>query len=360
MKAPAYVIIPIVALLLLSGCSTPNQPDEQTEKSYVFGGPAQGTSYMIKYHGAGLSDYQTAVDSILEVIDQSLSTYVAESTVSRFNRQDELVTNDPHFIKMLFDSKDIRDISGGAFNPAVMPLVKAWGFGPDGPQNRVDSASVDSLLMLIEWNFDVAFSNETKQGAGRSSTIEITKNAPVELDFNGIAQGYTVDVIFDFLVSRGIDDLMVEVGGELRAGGVSTSGKPWTIGIDQPDEYSERGSQAVLSLSDKAVATSGSYRKFYEQDGEKLSHTINPVTGYPVSHQLLSATVVAPTALEADAYATVFMVLGTKKSQVFLQSDAGKKLDAYLIFIDEQGKLKTFISPGLQKVLSEADSDTAS
>lgn len=358
MRAQSRFIWSIGILLFIVSCTPQEQSEHGIEKSYVFGGPAQGTSYMVKYHGKGLTDYQSEVDSILLVIDQSLSTYVEQSTVSRFNRQNELVTNDQHFIKMVFDSKEIRDLSGGAFDPAVMPLVRAWGFGPEGPQNKVDSVAVDSLLKLIDWNFDVVFSNETKSGANRSSTIEITKNAPVEFDFNGIAQGYTVDVIFDFLVSRGVEDLMVEVGGEIRARGLSTTEDPWTIGIDQPDEYSQRGSQAVLSLIDRAVATSGSYRKFYERDGEKFSHTIDPTTGYPVSHQLLSATVVAPTALKADAYATVFMVLGPEKSQTFLASDAGSELDAYLIYTGDDGNLKTFTSVGLKEILSEKEDDS--
>lgn len=357
MRAPSRFFWSIGILLFITSCTTQDKQGDESEKSYVFGGPAQGTTYMVKYYGKGLVDYQSAVDSIFEVIDASLSTYVETSTISTFNRQNELVTNDPHFIKMLFDSKEIRDLSGGAFDPAVMPLVRAWGFGPEGPQNKVDSAQVDSLLGLIGWNFDVAFSNETKMSSERSTTISITKNAPVELDFNGIAKGYTSDVIFEFLVSRGIQDLMVEVGGEIRAKGLSTSGEPWAIGIDQPDEYSERGSQGVLSLIDKAVATSGSYRKYYEQDGERLSHTIDPTTGRPVSHQLLSATVVAPTALKADAYATVFMVLGPEKSQDFLASDAGSELEAYLIYIDESGKLKTFTSEGLKRILSETADD---
>ena len=337
---------------IFSACNNGNNKSKAQDQVYVFGGPAQGTTYVVKYHGAGLDDVQESVDSILAVIDQSLSTYIEQSTISRFNRQDEIVTNDEHFIRMVFESKDIRDLSGGAFEPAVMPLVRAWGFGPEGPRPEQE-VPVDSLLTLVDWDFEVKISNQTDAGNHRSTTLEILKNKPVELDFNGIAQGYSVDVVFEFLKSRGIQNMLVEIGGETRASGVNDQGNPWLIGIDQPDETSERGSQARLKLMDKAVATSGNYRKYYERDGKKYSHTIDPVSGYPVSHQLLSATVVASNAALADAVATVFMVYGPDKSIEFLKSEKGENLEAYLIFYNESGELETYISDGLTELLEE-------
>ncbi len=339
-------------IFTVSACNNGNHQSDATELSYEFGGPAQGTTYMVKYYGASLEDHQNSVDSILKVIDQSLSTYVDLSTISRFNRQDEIVTNDEHFIRMVFESKDLRDLSGGAFEPAVMPLVRAWGFGPEGPQPDHE-VNVDSLLPLVDWDFEVKVSNQSDAGSHRSTTMEIVKNKPIELDFNGIAQGYTVDIVFEFLKSKGIENLMVEVGGEMRAAGLNEQGNPWLIGIDQPNESSERGTQATLRLINKAVATSGNYRKFYEKDGNRYSHTIDPVSGYPVSHQLLSATVVASSCALADAFATIFMVYGPEKSIAFINSEKGKNLEVYLIYYNEMGEMETFISKGLREVLEE-------
>lgn len=343
----------LLSFLIVGFSSCVNHSGSDTdEKIYVFGGPAQGTTYRVKYHGANLADHQESIDSILEVIDLSLSTYVESSTISRFNRQRELVTNDPHFVRMLFDAKDLRDMSEGAFEPAVMPLVKAWGFGPDGPQLE-DSVNVDSLLKLVNWDFELKISNQAEAGSDRLTTVEIVKNRPVEFDFNGVAQGYTVDVVVEFLNRRGVKNLMVEIGGEVRAVGVNETGDPWLIGIDQPNENGERGSQARLKLENQSVATSGNYRKFYEKDGKRLSHTINPKTGRPVSHQLLSATVVASTCAMADAFATVFMVYGPEKSMAFLESDKANGLEAYLIYHDDSGELKTFMSEGLKGQIEE-------
>lgn len=346
------VFIPL--FIGLMACSPDGQHSSKADKSYVFGGPAQGTSYMVKYHGPGLEDYQQSVDSILEVIDLSLSTYVEHSTISEFNRQMEFETSDPHFVKMVFDSKEFRELSKGAFEPTVMPLVRAWGFGY-GAKDRPNptDAELDSLMQLITWDFEMKISNETSGANGRKTTMTLLKRAPVEFDFNGIAQGYTVDVIMEFLKNKGVEDALVEVGGEVRASGVNEGGDPWMIGIDQPDEHAERGSQAHLQLKNRAVATSGNYRKFYERDGKKLSHTIDPRTGRPVDHQLLSVTVIANTCTMADAMATVFMVMGPEKSRTFLQSEKGKGMDAYLVYTDAGGKLLTYRTPGLETLLDE-------
>ncbi len=350
MLKKAVSVFFLMTLLVAQGCNESSKP-KQDEKSFVLRGEAQGTSYLIKYRGAGLADYQQSVDSIFGVIDQSLSTYVEQSTISKFNRQDKTVTNDEHFIRMLFESKDIRDITEGAFDPAVMPLVKAWGFGPDGPQLQED-VPVDSLLEMVHWDFEVKISNQT-EAAGRSQTLQLIKNKPVEFDFNAIGKGYTVDVIFDFLVSKGAENLLVEIGGEVRARGTNDKNEQWLVGIDQPDEFSERGTQALLRVNNRGVATSGSYRKYYEKEGKRYSHTIDPKTGYPVTHSLLSVTVTASTCAHADAFATAFMVLGPEASIAFLQSDKGQGLAAYLIFEDENGVLQTYVTLGLQEQLSE-------
>lgn len=347
-----FLVLGIALLgIIISSCQ-PAPEEGLVEKSYEFGGPAQGTSYVVKYHGAGLDDYQQSVDSILKVIDLSLSTYVENSTISKFNRQNELVTRDQHFIRMMFDARDIREMSDGAFEPAVFPLVKAWGFGPEGA-SIVDSQNIDSLLQLVNWDFDVQISNQSESNNIRTTTLTLVKNKPVSFDFNGIAQGYTVDVIVEFLRNKGVKNLLVEVGGEVRGLGLNERGDSWKIGVDRPGEHDERGSQAHLKLKNRAVATSGSYRKYYEDEGKRYSHTIDPKTGYPVIHQLLSTTVMASSAALADAFATVFMVYGPEKSIEFLSSERGESLDAYLIFMDEEGQLQTYMTVGLEALLEE-------
>lgn len=352
MQRLLFLLSGLIFLGFFSACQSDTKTDAEY-KIYEFGGPAQGTSYVVKYHGAGLNDYQESVDSILKVIDQSLSTYIDQSTISEFNREQEIVTRDQHFIRMVFDSRDIRDMSNGAFDPAVMPLVKAWGFGPEGPQVSAD-VNLDSLLNLVDWDFEVKLSSRS-EGAlpDRETTMEIIKKKPVSFDFNGIAQGYTVDVIWEFLRQKGIEDMLIEIGGELRASGVNERGSSWAIGIDDPLADTARGSQAIVLLDNKSVATSGNYRKFYEKDGKRYAHTIDPQTGIPVTHQLLSATVVASSAALADAFATVFMVYGPEKSMQFFEENPDSGMDAYLIYHDESGAIQTWMTEGFSAMLRQ-------
>jgi thiamine biosynthesis lipoprotein len=343
-KYPVFGLITI----LLFACE-PASKNEKVEQFALYG-EAQGTTFNIRYQGAGAANYQQAVDSILKVIDQSLSNWVGNSTISLFNKQNELTTNDEHFIRMMLESKSIYQISKGAFDTAVMPLVKAWGFGPEGPAVKNDQ-NIDSLLLLVNWDFDM---NMTDDGSGKT-VVQFVKNSPVQFDFNAIAQGYSVDVIFEFLKSHGIVDMMVEIGGEVRAMGKNDKGELWRIGIDKPVDEAERTLQAVAEINNKAIATSGNYRKFYEKDGQRYAHTINPKTGYPVQHNLLSATVLAETCANADAYATVFMVLGLEESLTFLQNHPELNLEAYFIHSDADGTLQTHFTEGMKGIVKELE-----
>jgi len=340
---------PVIGLLALLFSCQPSSESNKTEQ-IVLQGEAQGTTFNIRYQGAGVANYQQSVDSILKVIDQSLSNWVSNSTISLFNKQNELTTNDEHFIRMMLESKSIYQVSNGAFDPAVMPLVKAWGFGPDGPAVK-SNQNIDSLLLLVNWDFEMTM---TDNGAGKT-IVQIIKNSPVQFDFNAIAQGYSVDVVFDFLKSRGVKDMMVEIGGEVRATGVNDKGEKWRIGIDKPVEEGDRVLQAVAEIDNKAIATSGNYRKFYEKDGQRYAHTINPKTGYPVQHNLLSATVLAETCATADAYATVFMVLGLEESLTFLQNHPELNLEAYFIHSDADGTLQSHFTEGMKGIVKELE-----
>jgi FAD:protein FMN transferase len=343
-KYPVFGLI----ILLFVACE-PASKNTRAEL-IVLSGEAQGTTFNIRYHGAGAVNYQQAVDSILKVIDQSLSNWVGNSTISLFNKQNELTTNDEHFIRMMLESKSIYQVSNGAFDPAVMPLVKAWGFGPEGPAVKANQ-NIDSLLLLVNWDFDMTMTND---GSGKT-VVQFVKNSPVQFDFNAIAQGYSVDVVFEFLRNNGVKDMMVEIGGEVRAMGKNDKGELWRIGIDKPVEEAERTLQAIAEINNKAIATSGNYRKFYEKDGQRYAHTINPKTGYPVQHNLLSATVLAETCANADAYATVFMVLGLEESLAFLQNHPELNLEAYFINSDADGNLKTHFTEGMKSIVKELE-----
>lgn len=313
-------------------------------------GHAQGTTFMIKYISADSADVSKEVQRIFDEMDRQLSTYVENSVINEFNKTEStyrgLGFNDNSFANVFRQSKIIHDITEGAFNPAVMPLVKYWGFSAEAlVPDKIDSMKVDSLLQYI--SFD-----SCRLVPSRKPAVECSKFT--RLDFNGIAQGYTVDLICEMLEKKNIDNYMVEIGGEVRAKGKNAEGKNWQIGIDKPVENNnDHQLQAIISLENRALATSGNYRKFYVKDGTKYSHTIDPKTGFPVQHNLLSASVLAPDCASADAFATAFMVMGVEKTKEFLAAHPELKLDAYLIYSDEKGNFKTWASEGIRKLVDE-------
>jgi thiamine biosynthesis lipoprotein len=300
-------------------------------------GNAQGTSYHITY----LSDdgilYKKAVDSLLADIDTSMSTWIPNSIISRINNNEENVIVDDYFKVVFNKSVEVSKKTDGNFDITVGPLVNAWGFGATS-KNTVDKTKVDSLLQLVNYKMVTLKDNR------------IIKEKPaIKIDFNAIAQGYSVDVIADFLESKGIRNFLVELGGEVIARGKKEN-KEWKVGIDQPteDKSSERKLEAIIDLNDRALATSGNYRKFYVVGNQKLSHIIDPKTGYPAKHNLLSTTVIADDGITADAYATAFMVMGLKKSIAFVEKNENLKLEVYFIY-DENGQWKTYTSKSLKK-----------
>ena len=340
----------ILAFSLLSILVIACQPSPEKEiTSYIgISGEAQGTTYQISFDDASgklFSKHQA--DSIFEAIDQSLSVWVPTSVISGFNDQDSSEILDPHFLTVFFRGEEIKVLSDGAFEPMIMPLVHAWGFGPEGAKPKGD-LDLDSLLALIHNPV------KTQPISDRDGGFQMVKSPGQSLDVNGIAQGYTVDVLADYLTALGITNYMIEVGGEVIAKGLNSKGTSWTIGIDKPIDLSEgRELQAIAHISNKAIATSGSYRKYYEMNGKRYSHTINPMTGKPVDHQLLSATVMAPNCTNADAFATVFMVKGVAGTKAFIQAHPELELEVYLIFNGSNGALETYTSPGLEAVIEK-------
>jgi len=346
------------ALSLFISCKTGSE-----KKIYV--GEAQGTTYQITIFTDQNKNYSEDIDSILKNIDQSLSLYIDESTISKVNDTNTVIPVGVYILQVFNTSKHIYETTNGAFDPTILPLVKSWGFGPNKTP-YIDTNKIDSLLEFVNYeevSFEFDAQHFPESILKRCDSIKfkpkgfIKKQNPyIQLDFNAIAQGFTVDVISEHFKREGINNYLIELGGEVIANGTKPNNVSWKVGIDKPLENSQtRELQIVLDLKNKALATSGNYRQFYIKDGIKYAHTIDPKNGFPVIHSLLSATVIANTCAEADAYATAFMVMGLDSSIQFLKSIEGRKLDAYFIYTDEEGNWKTYESDGISKLISEVN-----
>jgi len=326
--------------VLVFSCSEPEKKVE-TIKIYLEG-KAQGTTYHITYFDKENRNFQSQIDSILDVIDASMSTWDSTSIISKINKADTAVIVDFHFKNVFYKAHEISKMTDGLFDATVAPLVNAYGFGFKKIES-VTGAKIDSLKQLVDY---------TKVELKNNKIYFASKG--MQIDFNAIAQGYSVDVLVDFLKEKGITDLMVELGGEVKCLGIKDDGSNWKIGIDKPEEnQTERPLQAILSLENEALATSGNYRKFYEFEGKKFAHILNPLTGKPVIHNLLSASVVAEDCMSADAYATAFMIMGHEKAISFINQHPELNLHVYLIFVNDNGKWETFTSNSLKEKLSE-------
>ncbi len=301
-------------------------------------GRTMGTTYNITYLAKGGTDFQQQIDSLLAVWNMSMSTFIPGSEISYFNDHDTLVFHSKYFYPVLAKSKEVYLATGGAFDPTVMPLVNAWGFGP-AKESMPDSAQVDSLLQYV--GFDKIKFDSTK-------VWKVKKG--VQLDFSALAKGYGVDVVGNYLTSNGVNNYIIEIGGEVRCKGKNKEGKLWTAGIEDPNvNILESKITAVLQLNNEAVATSGNYRNYYIKNGRKYSHEINPFTGYPAEQNILSASVIASNCMTADAFATGFMVLGLDASLKVLEKR--KDLKVYFIYSDAGGNIKTFMSPGVRNMV---------
>jgi thiamine biosynthesis lipoprotein len=326
-----------VLIIVSFSCNT----DSNQSVFIKIAGFAQGTSYHITYEMHDTIDLQPQVDSILHAFDCSLSSYDSLSIISKVNRNEE-VTPDNLFIEVFNKSDEVFKASDGAFDITVMPLVNAWGFGPKD-REVIDSARIDSILDFVGME-KVKIENGI-----------VVKNDPrVQLDVNALAQGYSVDIVAVFLDSMGSKNYMVEIGGEIRTKGKSPSAKKWRIGIDKPEfgnMIPGEELEAIVELSDKSLATSGNYRKYYEENGVKYTHSIDPKTGYPAKQSLLSATIIADDCMTADAYATVCMVAGLEKSKAILSKHS--ELEAFLIYGDDTGVYQLFVTEGMKAMVVE-------
>lgn len=300
-----------------------------------------GTTYHITYQSD--KDLHREILQRLQLVDQTFSTFNDESIISKINRNEPVKLNQM-FIEVFDLAKTVSKDTHGAFDITVAPLVNVWGFGfkSGTPPTK---AVIDSLRQLTGYEKVKLIGSKVRKQDPR-----------IMLDCSAIAKGYGSDVVAQYLRSRDVENFMIEIGGEIVVQGNSDKRLPWKIGVTKPTDDSTQTNnelQTVLNLSNTAMATSGNYRRFYYKNGKKYAHTIDPKTGYPVQHNILSATVLANTCAKADAYATSFMVLGLEKTQQVLQHHPD--LMVYLIYADGQGKNKVWYSPSLKKAIQGAE-----
>lgn len=355
MKTPFFlrltqIIVP-AALTLLFACQPPSS---KSPASYtVVEGKTMGTYYRVTYADSMARDFGVEIDDLLKEINQEISTYIDSSTISQFNKSAESLdlginlgagdgsANNRHFWACYWKGLEAWQRSGGAFDPTVMPLVNYWGFGYTGHEavTRVDSVKIDSLMQFVGMD---------KVTLEKDGKAVLKKQLPgVQLDFSGLGQGYGVDAIAEFLESRGVTHYLVDIGGEQRGRGLSPKGSAWRIGISVPKEgVAKEEIITAFTLENRSVNTSGNYRNYYDVEGVKYGHTINPKTGYPERNKLLSATIFAADCLTADALATTCMVMGFERAKEFVAGQPG--VDAFFIFGNDDGSMGTYYTEGLQ------------
>lgn len=327
--------LPFLAFLIIGSIFVIKNHREvpyQKEEGMIF-----GTVYHMTYQCD--SSLQKEIFSELQKVDCSLSPFNKGSVITKVNNNDSVVL-DSMFVDVFQLAKEISQNTDGAFDITVAPLVNAWGFGFQNTDS-ISKSAIDSMLQFV--GFDKIW---IENGQIRK------KDPRTILDCSAIAKGYGTDVVARYLERKGIQNYMVEIGGEIVVKGVSPSKKRWKIGVNKPTDDSTNMNneiQTILNISNIAMATSGNYRNFYYKDGKKYAHTIDPKTGYPVQHSILSSTVLANNCATADAYATAFMVLGLEKAKHILAQHP--EIQAYFIYADEQGNNRAYFTPDLEKMI---------
>ncbi|SDE00699.1 thiamine biosynthesis lipoprotein [Dyadobacter soli] len=331
-----FTVLPLVTMAATAGDTAMISID----------GEAQGTTYHIRYFDVRNRNFKHSIDSILTEFDQCLSLYRADSELSAFNESTRHTFRSPWFYEVLVKSKEIYTATDGAFDPTIVPLSEAYGFG-NKKNTDPENANVDSLLQFIGFKQIEFDSNEVRTRQG------------VRLDFNGIAQGYSVDILGAFLKSQGIDRFMVEIGGEVVCSGTKNGGAGWVTGIENP--LKPNALAATVRLTNRAMTTAGNYHNHITRNGITYNHIINPLTGAPAAGApaagemeqtpLLSVTVFAKDAITADGYDTAFIVMGLEATKTFLENR--KDIDAYMLFTNEEGHLTSFATDGIKDLIQE-------
>lgn len=345
--------VPLAALLfvavMLNACGF-----RQNDPEIVHLGETQGTTYMVKYLSED-SVPQREIDAILQAVDEAANLWMPESVISRVNRWNRtdtvfsFVDRDLIWSVIWDRSVALHEVSGGAFDPTVQPLVELWGFGLS-KRREVQPEDVEEAMAHVGLDYSRIDMNEVFENKSYLRTEILKRDSLCGLDFNSIAQGYTVDLLADLLLLRGIENFMVEVGGEVKCHGTNAKGASWRIAIDKPTEDWSEGRQleAIVELNGAAICTSGNYRKFYMEGGQRRSHTIDPRTGYPVGHGLLSVTVRSMDASTADGLATACMVMGPQAGKAFImdyrKDHPEEQVEA--LFIVDDDPSRHWLSPG--------------
>lgn len=323
--------------VLLGAC----QPEGEWIRNVAVG-PALGTSYSIIYLAREPVDLQSEIDSVFAVVNQSMSTYIPESDISKINEGDTTISVDHMFREVFELSKEVYASTDGYFDPTVGVLVDAWGFGP-GQQIEMDSSRVDSLLEYVGF-LKVKMTADSR----------IVKSQPeIRFDFNAIAKGYAIDRLGQILEKKEIKHYLIEVGGELLAKGKNQQKKKrWIVGIDDPQVTEGRRLKQTIYLENSAMASSGNYRKFRVDSitGAKYVHTIDPKTGYTKNSNVLSTSVISQSCARADAFATAFMAMDLEASKKVLADESG--LDAYIIYLDKNGETREYMTKGFEELLT--------
>ncbi|UKN01320.1 FAD:protein FMN transferase [Paracrocinitomix mangrovi] len=359
MKYAVYMLS-VIFLTACSGEQKQNSTNTQDSQSIEIYGNTQGTTYGIIINDEIEID-KDEVDDVLSEFDKALSSYIPNSILTELNNAPagNFVYSDTHnyFNRCYQLSQEVFHLTDGYFEPTIYPLVDGWGFMKNVEQVP-DSSVVDSLRALLGFGdgYHFTFLMQEIEGDTLPKNTIFKRTPQAKLDFNAIAQGLAVDVIAELIESKGGKNYFVEIGGEIRVKGKNKDGVFWRIGIDKPIENSSaetREIYEIVELDNLSIATSGSYRKFYEKGGQKYSHTLNPKTGYPVSHNLLSVSVVAENCALADALATAFMVMGVDKTKEFVKSHPDLNIEVYLIFNNSKNRLETFYTAGMAEMITE-------
>ena len=323
-------------LLLFASCR--HSPETVLTK---IDGETQGTYYAITYYANDSINFKPSIDSLLNRFDSTASTYKANSIITRLNNNDSAARADNMFTIIFQKAMEVSEKTQGAFDITVGPLVAAWGFGLSN-RLTMSQQKIDSILKFVGFH-KVMLGNR-----------KLVKTDPrIRIDFNAIAQGYAVDVVAAFLDSKGIQSYLIDIGGEVLARRTKPGGEKWNVAIEVPTKNANdpRNIQAVVLLQDLAISTSGNYRKYYEENGIRYSHEIDPASGYPVKHSTLSVSVLAKDCMTADAYATAFMVMGVERGKEFLKKYP--KLDVYFIYTGRDGRMETYYTKGFEKLLKK-------
>lgn len=337
----------LAVFLLISACKTEKQEVTQV---FILQGETMGTYFNVRYVSSDPDVSKFEIDSLLIDLNQEVSTYIPTSTISLINSQHQeslSLKRDTalHFIDNYMLSEEMYDVSDHYFDPTLNPLVNFWGFGYEARASaQKDTSLIPGLLQLVsfqKWSFTLS----------SDGVLSIIKPAQASLDFSAIAKGYGVDLVGEYLSSKGIDNWFVDIGGEVRSLGSKPGNKPWVIGVNHPSEKAgAKEADYFLNISDRAVATSGNYRNYYTENGVTFSHTINPFSGMTERSNLLSASIVHKSCARADAAATACMVMGLEKSKTWISSLSD--YEAFLIFRNQDGEMETWTSTGFDFILN--------